>query len=132
MKLSKALLLISLSLLLFCTGWGSVQSAQHPTALQVTRLDNRGHTGLRVWMITDAHAVQQLFDEIQRLPGHQPDGTDACWRPHYTYSLEFLAGAKSLQKDELYARCVTLTFADGSAHDTTATFDSRFAGILHL
>jgi len=134
MKLSKALLLISLCLFVFFTGCGSVQSAQQPTALRVTRMDNlsQSHAVVRMWTIMDAHAVQQLFDEIQSLPTHHNYGADTCARSHYSYSLYFLAGTKSLQRDELYTYCFTLTLDDGSEHDPTATFDSLFTGMLHL
>lgn len=134
MKLCKGLLLISIPLLLFFTGCGSTQPAQQPTSLQVTRMDNlsQGPAAQRSWTITDAHAIQQLFDEIQNLPEHQNNGADSCARPHYSYHLDFLAGTTSIQKDDLDIYCTTLTLPDGSHRDQTATFDSMLAGMLHL
>jgi hypothetical protein len=134
MKLTKGLLLISISLLVFVAGCGSVTPAQEPTTLQVTRMDNwsQGPAAPRSWTITDVHAVQQLFDEIQNLPEHQNNGADSCARPHYSYHLDFLTGTKSLQQDDLDTYCTTLTLADGSHRDPTGTFDSLLAGMLHL
>src|SRR3984893_9090776 len=134
MKLTKGLLLISISLLLFFAGCGTVTPAQEPTILQVTRTDNRSHgpTAPQSWTINDAHAIQQLFNEIQNLPEHQNNGADSCARPHYLYHLVFLAGTKSLQTDDLGLYCTTLTLADGSHLDPSATFDSLLAGMLHL
>ena len=134
MKLTKGLLLIALSLLLFVAGCGAVTPAQQPTTLQVTRMDNwsQGPAVARSWTITDVHAVQQLFDEMQNLPAHQNTGADSCARPHYSYHLDFLAGTKSLQRDDLATYCATLTLADGSHRDPTAAFDSLLAGMLHL
>ena len=134
MKLTQGLLLISISLLVFVAGCGSVTPAQEPTTLQVTRMDNwsQGPAAPRSWTITDVHAVQQLFDEIQNLPAHQNNGADSCARPHYSYHLDFLAGTKSLQQDDLDTYCTTLTLADGSHRDPTAAFDSLLAGMLHL
>ena len=134
MKRTTGLLLISISLFLFLAGCGSVTSAQEPTTLQVTRTNNwsQGTPAPKSWTITDAHAVQQLFAEIQNLSGHQNNGADSCARPHYSYHLGFLAGTKSLQQDDLDTYCTTLTFADGSHRDPTATFDSLLANMLHL
>ena len=134
MKLTKGLLLISISLLVFVAGCGSVTPAQEPTTLQVTRMDNwsQSPAAPRSWTITYVHAVQQLFDEIQNLPEHQNNGADSCARPHYSYHLDFLTGTKSLQQDDLDTYCTTLTLADGSHRDLTVTFDSLLAGMLHL
>src|ERR1700738_1151355 len=134
MKRIKGLLLISIPLLLFLAGCQSGTPTQQPTILQVTRINSRsyGPTAPQSWTITDAHAVQQLFDEIQNLPEHQNNGTDSCARPQYTYHLVFLAGTKSLQQDDLGLYCTTLTLADGSHLDPSATFDSLLAGMLHL
>lgn len=134
MKLTKGLLLISIPLLLFFAGCGTVTPAQEPTTLQVTRTDNRsqGPTVPQSWTITDAHTIQQLFNEIQNLPQHQNNGADSCARPHYSYHLIFWAGTKSLQTDDLNTYCSTLTLADGSQRDPSATFDSLLAGMLHL
>jgi len=134
MKHLKVLLLMSLFCLVFFAGCGSAQAGQDPTTLQVTRMDqlSKDHPGLHSWTITDAHAVQQLFQEIPNLPEHQNHGADTCARPRYTYTLEFLAGTKRLQKDELYTYCFTLTLEDGSQRDPTATFDSLLSGMLHL
>jgi hypothetical protein len=134
MKLIKGLLLISIPLLLFLAGCQSGKPAQEPTILQVTRINNlsKGPTAPQSWTITDAHAVQQLFDEIQNLPEHQNNGADSCGRPPYSYHLIFLAGTKSLQQDDLGIYCNTLTLPDGSHHDPTTTFDSLLAGMLHI
>jgi hypothetical protein len=134
MKLTKGLLLISISLLVFLAGCGSGTPAQQPTILQVTRTDNRSQspTAPQSWTITDAHAVQQLYNEMQNLPEHQNNGADSCARPQYSYHLVFLAGTKSLQQDDLDTYCSTLTFADGSHRDPTTTFDSLLAGMLHI
>src|SRR3984893_3912260 len=134
MKLSKGLLLISCSLLLFFAGCGTATPAQEPTTLQVTRTDNwsQGPTAPQSWTITDAHAVQQLFHETQNLPEHQNNGTDSCARPQYTYHLVFLDGTKSLQQDDLGLYCFTLTLPDGSHRDPTTTFNSELAGMLHI
>jgi len=132
MKLTKGLLLLAISLLLFVVGCGAVTPAQEPTTLHVTRTDHWGHAAPHSWTITDVHAVQQLFDETQNLPEHQNNGTDSCALAHYAYHLEFLAGTKSLQQDDLNTYCFTLTLADGSHRDPTATFDALLAGMLHL
>src|SRR5258708_32506173 len=134
MKLTKALLLISFSRLVFVAGCGSVSPAQEPTTVQVTRMDNwsQGPAAPRSWTITYVHAVQQLFDEIQNLPEHQNNGADSCARPHYSYHLVFLAGTKSLQQDDLDTYCTTLTLADGSHRDLTVTVDSLLAGRVLL
>jgi hypothetical protein len=86
----------------------------------------------RSWTITDTYALQQLLDEIQHLPVHYNLGADSCARPHYAYALDFWAGTKRLQKDELYSYCLTLTFADGGKYDPTATFYSLLTRMLHL
>ena len=134
MKLIKGLLLISISLLLFVAGCGAVTPAQQPTTLQVTRMDNwrQGHAAPRSWTITDVQAVQHLWASMQNLPAHQNTGADSCARPHYSYHLDFLAGTKSLQQDDLDTYCATLTLADGSHRDPTAAFDLLLAGMLHL
>ena len=132
MKLTRGLLLIAIPLLLFVAGCGTVTPAQEPTTLHVTRMDQWGHTAPRSWTITDVHAVQQLFDETQNLPEHQNNGTDSCPQAHYAYHLDFLAGTKSLQQDDLNTYCFTLTLADGSQRDPTAAFDARLSGMLHL
>ena len=134
MKLTKGLLLISISLLLFLTGCGSGTPAQESTILQVTRTDNwgQGPVAPQSWTITDTHAIQQLFAELQNLPEHQNNGADSCARPHYSYHLVFLVGTQSLQQDDLNTYCSTLTLADGSHRDPTAAFDSLLAGMLHL
>lgn len=134
MKLNKKLLLISISLLLFLAGCGSATPAQEPTTLQATRTDNQsqGPVAPQSWTISDAHAVQQLFADMQNLPEHQNNGADSCARPHYSYHLVFLAGTQSLQTGDLNTYCSTLTFADGSHRDPTTAFDSLLAGMLHL
>ena len=134
MKLNKKLLLISISLLLFRAGCRSATPAQEPTTLQATRTDNQsqGQVAPQSWTISDAHAVQQLFADMQNLPEHQNNGADSCARPHYSYHLVFLVGTQSLQQDDLNTYCSTLTFADGSHHDPTTTFDTLLAGMLHL
>lgn len=134
MKLSRALLPILLFFVVLFAGCGSVPSPQKPDVLQVVRTDNRNQSaaGTSTWTITDAHVVQQLFDEVQGLPVHQNNGADSCGKPRYSYMLNFLGGKQSLQKDELYRYCFTLTFPDGSLHNTTDAFDSQIAGMLHL
>jgi hypothetical protein len=147
-KLSQALFLSSLAFLLFFTGCGSIQATQKPPplqvahtdqrsapiTLQVTRMDQVSQRPVppRSWTITDAHAIQQLLAEIQKLPAHYNRGADTCARPHYAYSLDFWVGTKSLQKDELYTYCLTLTSADGSEYDPTAPFYALLTGMLHL
>ncbi len=133
MKLTRGLLLIAISLLLFVAGCGAVTPAQEPTTLHVTRMDNWSQgSAPRSWAITDVHSVQQLFNETQNLPEHQNNGADSCARPHYAYHLDFLAGTNSLQQDDLNTYCSTLTLADGSHRDPTAAFDALLAGMLHL
>lgn len=134
MKKFKILLLIALFIGVFVAGCGSAQSAQEPTTLQVTRLDNLSpdHAVVRSWTITDAQAVQHLFQEVQNLPEHQNRGADSCARSRYSYTLDFFVGTKSLQKGELYTYCFTLTLEDGSHRDPTDTFTSLLAGMLHL
>lgn len=134
MKHSKVLLLIALFIGVFFAGCGSVPSAQEPTTLQVTRMDNLrpDNAVVRSWTITDAQAIQNLFQEGQNLPTHQNRGADSCARSHYSYTLDFLAGTKSLQKSELYTYCFTLTLEDGSHLDPTETFTSELAGMLRL
>ena len=151
MKLSRTLFLFSLFFFLFVAGCGSIQADQHPSTLQmdhlnhvsqspvavtlqVTRMDqiSQSPAPQRSWTITDAHAIQQLLNEIQKLPVHRNLGADSCARPHYLYTLNFLAGTSSLQRDELYSYCLTLTSVDGSEYDPTATFYSLLTGMLHL
>jgi hypothetical protein len=66
------------------------------------------------------------------MPAHHNQGADSCARARYAYTLAFFVGTKSLQKDELYTYCFTLTLAGGNQLDPTTTFDSLFAGMLHL
>lgn len=100
-----------------------------PTTLQVTRTSTS--TGaLRSWTITDVRRVQQLFQEIQRLPGHQNNGADSCVTYPYTYALNFFA--KSLQQDDLGRYCGTLTLANGRHLNPTATFNSLLRTMLNV
>jgi len=133
-KHTRAFLFMSLSFLVLLTGCGSGYTGQEPTSLQVTRFDQvtQHQAAPRVWTVTETHTVQQLFDEMQNMPMHQNQGADTCARAPYAYTLAFFVGTKSLQKDELYTSCFTLTLADGSQRDPTTTFDALFAGMLHL
>ena len=134
MERSRSLLPIFIFFFVLFVGCGSVPFTQKPDTLQVVRTENRNQsaTGARTWTITDVQAVQQLFDEVQGLPMHHNTGADSCAEPRYSYQLNFVGGKKSLQKDELYTYCFTLTLPDGSQHDTTDTFDSQLARMLHL
>jgi hypothetical protein len=134
MKLSRTLLPIFLFFVVLCAGCGFIPSSQKPDTLQVVRTDIQDQSAARIhtWTIINAQAVQQLFDEVQGLPMHHNTGADSCARSRYSYTLNFLAGKKSLQTDELYTYCFTLTFPDGSQHDPTDAFNSQFASMLHL
>lgn len=151
MKFFKVPLLSSLFFFLLLAGCGSVSSVQNPPTVRITHGDQvsqspapitlqvtrRGQVSQptissRSWTITNAHAIQQLLDEIQRLPAHHNVGADTCARPFYLYTLDFWAGTTILQKDELYSYCLSLTAADGSEHDPTTTFYSLLTAMLHL
>lgn len=130
MKYRKVIFLISLFPLIMCTACSAEASAVKPDTLHVT-----GFIGSsRSWTISDAVQVQQIFAEEQQLPVYKPNrmfGPGPACGPRYT--LNFEAGTKSLEKDELESGfCSYLIFADGSEHQTTAAFESHLAALLHL
>lgn len=147
----KGLLLSCLFFCLFLAGCGSAllvppsptlhvaystpaQQRSMSLTLQVVRKDQVSQYPAppRSWTITDAHAIHQLLEEIQRLPAHHNVGADTCARPHYVYTLDFSTGTAPVQHDELYSYCLTLTSADGNEYDPTTTFYSLLTGMLHL
>jgi uncharacterized protein YceK len=152
MKRSIGLVLMVIFLLMCGAGCGSAvallpPTPENPTTLQVTRQESRSQdpAALRSWTITDVGAVQQLWASMQSLPEHPSSqlditsGTRAV--PYYSYHLEFFAGTRSLQQDELetYCQpmtanpsCTILTGADGSRRDPTTAFNSLLAGLLRL
>ena len=132
-KLASGLLLFTISLLMLFAACTS--TSQQPTSLQVTRVvNNPAHKNLstKSWTVTDANAVQQLFDEIHNLPAHHNNGADSCAEPFYSYHLNFFKGTTSIEKDDLYTYCFTLLSADGSEYDPSATFNTHFAQMLQV
>lgn len=133
LKLAGGLLLFTISLLMLFAACTSTPS-QQPTSLQVTRVvNNPAHKNLspKSWTITDANAVQQLFDDIHNLPTHHNNGADSCGEPFYSYHLNFFKGTTSIEKDDLYTYCGTLSSANVS-YDPTPDFNTHFAQMLHV
>lgn len=134
-----SLLCIILSCFLVGCGMGALSlqpqpvtsQKPQPTMLQVTR-ESTFHASLRSWVITDVKQVQQLFQEIQQLPGHQNNGADSCVNYPYDYSLTFLIGTKSMQQDDLGRYCGTLTVMNGRHFDPTETFNSLLRNMLKV
>lgn len=120
---------------LFCVlvGCGMEAAAvqPQPTTLQVTR-ESTSTGSSRFWIISDVKRVQQLLQEIQRLPRHQNNGADSCVTYPYDYALNFLAGTRSIQQDDLGRYCGTLTLADGHHFNPTETFNSLLRNMLSV
>ncbi len=136
MNIRRAALFLFLPCII-CAACASTPSGQ-PTSLQVTRVLMRGPAGVpaHTWTITDAQAVQQLFTEVQNLPAHHNKGADLCIAPLYAYHLNFLDGTKSIEKDDLYTYCVTLTAISGRTagqhYDLTPTFNTELGQMLNI
>lgn len=134
MHMLKPFSFMLVSFFLFFAGCSAMATSPQPTVLQVTRINAREQSSVtpQTWVIKDTQHVQQLFNEIQQLPVHQNHGADSCARPMYNYHLQFLAGTQSIQEDDLYKYCFTLTLPDGSNHDPSDTFTTLLASMLHL
>ena len=129
MRFSKWLLLVGLFLIIILAACRSMPS-QQPTRLEVTRVETRDQTVKRTWVINDAPAIQQLFQEIYNLPDHHNNGADSCSEPTYQYHLNFFAGTTSIEKDDLNMYCNTLTTIDGHEYDPTDAFTTKLAMML--
>ena len=131
MKLSKTLILIFIFLPILFTACTSAPS-QKPTQLTVQRVGMLKHVSPRTWTITNAQAVQQLFQEVHNLPLHHNNGTDSCAESYYVYHLNFFVGTTSIEKDDIGSHCNTLTTADGTAYDQTDAFIGSFSKLLNV